>query len=84
MLFLYRKHGVHLSSFTYLLTHFLSRTKIILDDFSINGFEQNGHLEDIPTDYTLTVKQPTHLLGSLHDHVYIKIISKIIFLLSVS
>ena len=67
MLLLYRKHGVPLSSFTYLLTHFLSRSdniQIILGDFNINGFEQN--------DYTLIVKQPTYLLGSLLDHVYIK------------
>ena len=76
MLLLYRKNGVPLSSFTYLLTHFLSRSdnniQIILGDFNINGFEQNENLENILVDYTLIVKQPTHLLGSLLDHVYIK------------
>ena len=75
MLLLYRKHGVPLSSFTYLLTHFLLRSdniQIILGDFNINGFEQNEHLENILADYTLIVKQPTYLLGSLLDHVYIK------------
>ena len=76
ILLLYHKHGVPIDSFTYLLTHFLSRSdnniQIMLGDFNINGFERNEYLENILADYTLIVKEPTHLMGSLLDHVYLK------------
>ena len=78
MLLLYRKHGVSLDNLTYLITHFISKSnsniKIILRDFNMNGFEQNKHLENILADYTWIVNQPSHLLGSLLGHVYIKMI----------
>ena len=55
MLLLYRKQGEPLGSFTY---------------FNINALEQSEYLENILADYILIVKQPTHLLDSLLDHLY--------------
>ena len=35
-------------------------------------FKGNNHLKTLFEDYTMIVKDPTHLSGSLLDHVYIK------------
>ena len=75
MLLLYRKHSTQVRDFSYLITHFRSRfddnIQIILGDFNVNSCEDN-QLGDSLDNYTLIVKKPTHLSGSLLDHVYIK------------
>ena len=45
---------------------------VILGDFNINGFPHDKHLTRILHDYRMIVNVPTHLSGSLLDHVYKK------------
>ena len=75
MLLLYRKNSTSLIDFSYLLSHFLSRCddciQVILGDFNVSAFD-NHQVKDFLGNYTLIINQPTHLSGSLLDHVYVK------------
>jgi len=49
------------------------QTDIILGDFNIDAFNSNCRLlQEIFRSYELIVNEPTHLSGSLIDHVYVK------------
>ena len=45
---------------------------VVVGDFNTNAFKENEGLNSIFEDYHLIVSEPTHLAGSLLDHVYIK------------
>ena len=45
---------------------------MILGDFSINANDTNRFLSIILSEYSMLVTHPTHINGSLIDHVYIK------------
>ena len=44
---------------------------IILCDFNINVFANNNSLQQVMLQYQLINYEPTHISGSLLDHVYI-------------
>ena len=46
---------------------------LILGDFNINVFaSSNNNLQNIMSQYQLLNQEPTHISGSLLDHVYIR------------
>ena len=49
-----------------------SNVHILIGDFNIDGLARNIQLDNILSDYIQLVKEPTHLGGSLLDHVYIR------------
>ena len=62
------------SSPTSSLEYFLRRycIHIVLGDFKINTLNgANVNLQDIFSNYTLLVNEPTHISGSLIDHVHV-------------
>ena len=78
ILLVYRKNLSKLEDFIYVLDHFLSRIEdnihIILGDFNINAFEENKNkkLQEALINYNQILEEPTHISGSLIDHVYVK------------
>ena len=44
---------------------------LILGDFNINGLEEDPLLSRVLSDYQLMVNFPTHLDGSMLDHIYV-------------
>jgi len=44
---------------------------VILGDFNVNAFSKGNFFLDFLTDYTQIVTEPTHISGSLIDHVYV-------------
>ena len=44
---------------------------IILGDFSINVVANTNNLQQVMSQYQLINYEPTHISGSLLDHVYI-------------
>ena len=44
---------------------------IILGDFNVNAFSENNYIDKFLSDYELVVNEPTHISGSLIDHVYV-------------
>ena len=46
---------------------------ILLGDFNIDAFDGDAYtrLDEVPSNYRLMVKEPTHLDGGLLDHVYL-------------
>ena len=73
-LLVYRKQSNTLSSF-YEMLSYLVRIKnihIILGDFNTNAQEQSINLSRILHEYDQVVTEPTHIAGSILDHVYIK------------
>lgn len=71
---LYRKQAWKLPSFFEALIELTYRENphIILGDFNINAYQQNDHLSEVLGNYTLINDQPTHISGSLIDHMYIR------------
>ena len=45
--------------------------RIILGDFNINAFQENGKLENVLSSYNQIVTASNHISVSLLDHVYI-------------
>lgn len=41
-------------------------------DFNINALDLNANIPSLSEEYKLLVKEPTHVSGSLIDHIYIK------------
>ena len=79
VLLLYRKNSLGKAKFVEALTYFVrSRDPdIILGDFNIDHFhKEEKTLSFLMDDYEQIVNRPTHISGSLLDHVYIK---KILF-----
>ena len=79
ILLVYRKNNSDFDSFIYTIQHFLSSSEqnidIILGDFNINYFIDSTNckkLSDLLTAYTQIITEPTHISGSLIDHVYVK------------
>ena len=75
VLLVYRKDSLPIDLFIYLIQHFLSMAEndidVILGDFNINAFTTNN-LSDLLCEYVQIVQEPTHISGSLIDHVYVK------------
>ena len=44
---------------------------IILGDFNIDAYKENTNLKLLLEQYTMIVSDPTHLSGSLLDHIYV-------------
>ena len=76
MLLLYKKSTTTWQEFSYLVRHIGSITDgsldIVLGDINADAFKENNHLKSLFESYTLIVNDPTHLSGSLLDHVYVK------------
>ena len=79
ILLVYRKNSLKVDDFIYMINHFLSQTDnnihIILGDFNYNAFTQFANRQKllaVLTNYRQIIDQPTHISGSLIDHVYIK------------
>ena len=76
VLLVYRKNSLPTDLFIYLIQHFMSRTEndidVILGDFNINAFKTPSSLSNLLCDYDQVVQEPTHISGTLIDHVYIK------------
>ena len=71
---IYHKQSWPLPSFYDAIQDLMSTENIhvILGDFNINEFPHDIHLTRILHDYKMSVNVPSHLLGSLLDHVYVK------------
>ena len=74
---LYRKNTSAVQELVYLIQHMNSHVDngvhIILGDFNIDAFtNRNTELQEILNHYKLLVNEPTHLSGSLLDHIYIR------------
>ena len=70
----YRSPNSSLTSFYNTLENFLMRyyIDIVLGDFNINTLNgANINLQNLFSNYTLVVIEPTHISGSLIDHVYV-------------
>ena len=77
ILLLYRKNTSAVQELVYLIQHMNSHVDngvhIILGDFNIDAFtNRNTELQEILNHYKLLVNEPTHLSGSLLDHIYIR------------
>ena len=72
ILLIYRKQSWSLPSFYDALTDLITTNNIhvILGDFNINAFT-DMHLSRLLANFKLIVDSPTHLSGSLLDHVYV-------------
>jgi len=77
IILLYRKNNLRQADFLYNIQHLRSRVDkvhIILGDFNINALahpEINFLNEYLSHDYQMVVSSPTHISGSLIDHVYV-------------
>ena len=74
ILLLYRKNSEPLESFYEYLRYFIERSTahFVIGDFNVDGFTDNVQLQNIFSEYTQVVKEPTHLSGSLLDHIYVR------------
>ena len=74
MLVIYKKRAISLTQFSDWVGEFV-RTRhvdIILGDFNINVLgKSNAALSSALTNFIQIAKEPTHLSGSLKDHIYI-------------
>ena len=73
LILLYKKYTLPLINFCNCLQGFITSNTvhIILGDFNINAFQENGSLENVLSSYNQIVTASTHISGSLLDHVYI-------------
>ena len=73
LLLLYKKCTLPLINFCNWLQGFIASNTvhIILGDFNVNAFQENGKLENVLSSYNQIVIASTHISGSLLDHVYI-------------
>lgn len=73
ILLLYRKNSLNRDESLYLIHHFLGNETIdvILGDFNVNAFSGENYFLDYLTEYKQVVTSPTHISGSLIDHIYI-------------
>lgn len=73
VLLLYRKRTVSLAQFFSNLSNLVAHEQfeIVLGDFNIDAFQTNQALNEVMLNYVQLVTQPTHLSGSLLDHVYV-------------
>ena len=77
IMLLYRKQSLPMQEFMYIIRHLSdhvdNEVHIILGDFNIDAYNnRNIALQEILQQYKMIVNDPTHLSGSLLDHVYIR------------
>ena len=77
IMLLYRKNGTKTQDLIYLIEHMVSQVSdklhIILGDFNLDAFKsENDPVRELLSNYKLIVDEPTHLSGSLLDHVYVR------------
>ena len=74
ILLLYRQHSQSIQSFCELLGYLIESKDldIILGDFNIGELRKTERLQNILSQFTQLVKQPTHIGGACLDHIYIK------------
>ena len=72
LLLLYKQHTLPLTNFCNWLQGFIASNAmdIVLGDFNINAFQENGRLKNVLSSYNQIVAASTHNSGSLLDHVY--------------
>ena len=72
LLLLYRKHSINVTGFCSWLQEFVTSNfvDIILRDFNISVFDETDRLSNVLASYNQIIKKPTHISGSLLDHVY--------------
>ena len=71
---IYRKNNNSQSDCISLLNELMMQDDIIhiiLGDFNVNAFSENNYIDEFLSDYELVVNEPTHISGSLIDHVYV-------------
>ena len=71
---LYRLHSQPIGDF-YDQLHSLVNSHnihILLGDFNVDYFAAKDILKEVLLDYTMVVHEPTHIDGSLLDHIYIR------------
>ena len=74
VLLLYRSHTIGQNNFAGIIRYFLLRENDILTifrDFNINALEGNDYMSQYLSNYKMIVTSPTHISGSLLDHVYV-------------
>ena len=75
LMLVYRKQSMHIQEFFQMLQYLLAKYSIgiIAGDFNYDLLKvsQNKFL-DVFTDHVQMVNKPTHISGSLIDHVYVK------------
>lgn len=74
VLLLYRKNCYSREESLYLIQHFVENetVDILLGDFNINALSGENYFLDYLTDYKQVVNKPTHISGSLIDHIYVR------------
>ena len=45
--------------------------QILLGDFNIDYFEKHDALNEVLSNYNMIISEPTHVDGSLLDHIYV-------------
>ena len=73
-LLIYRKNSFNREESTYLFHHFMGdhHVDIVLGDFNLNALsEESNYLVEYFRDYIQAVYEPTHISGSLIDHIYV-------------
>ena len=75
LMLVYRKQSMHMQEFFQMLQYLLATNSIDITagefNYDLLKVSQNKFL-DIFTDHVQMVNKPTHISGSLIDHVYIK------------
>ena len=74
LLLLYRSHTIGQNNFAGIIRYFLLRENdipMIFGDFNINALEGNDYMSQYLSNYKMIVTSPTHISGSLLDHVHV-------------
>ena len=76
IILLYRQQNLQNDDFLYKIRHLrgtVDKTHIILGDFNKNYFTEESDFirEYLEEEYEMIIQEPTHISGSLIDHVYI-------------
>ena len=71
---LYRLHSQPVADFYDQLRSLVNSNNIhiLLGDFNIDYFVAKDALDEVLSDYFMVVTEPTHIDGSLLDHIYLK------------
>ena len=72
LLLLYRSHTIGQNNFAGIIWYYLLREDdihMIFRDFNINALEGNDYMSQYLSNYKMIVTSPTHISGSLLDHV---------------
>ena len=71
---LYRLHSQPIADFYDQLQNLVNSNNIniLLGDFNVDYFAAKDILDEVLSDYVMVVTEPTHIDGSLLDHIYLK------------